>query len=108
MKWIDSAAKCVTPASRRWIDGSKSTSVRRGREERAARKELQRRLEQRDVPGARGLARALVDLGVVEPDIEPLAALGAPRAAPVLRAAADLSSLRRNSRNIRAAGDRAA
>ncbi len=78
------------------------------REERDLRGKLQAQLEAHHLPEARTLARLLTTVGVTDDVDEHLPLLRGPRAETLLRTAADLASLRRNSGTIRTAADRAA
>ena len=78
------------------------------REERSRRAALSDHLEALGVVDARKVARALVSMGIGEHVDAPLPLFRSSRAEPLLRAASDLVSLRRNSNTIRTAADRAA
>jgi signal transduction histidine kinase len=78
------------------------------REERDTRGRLQSQLEATGVPDARTVARTLVSLGLTGALDPHLPLLRSPRAEALLRTAANVVSLRRNSGTIRTAVDRAA
>lgn len=77
------------------------------REERALRKEVQAAQEAHGLPNDRRTARILVQLGVGGSVDQHAELLGGDDAAPLLRGAHNLVSLRRNNRTVRTAVERA-
>ncbi len=78
------------------------------REERALRAQVEADLDRLGIPEARKFSRSFVAMGTTEHLDAHLPLLQSPSAEALIRSAADLSSIRRNSGTIRTAADRAA